>query len=96
MHAVAKVRALGKTRAIRINGAGGAVEVESDTLEVTLTVPTYEGETEFTLFVEPDADGDWRVFLPWPKGLRDEERILDNGVAVLNGAAYLGSPDVQS
>jgi len=51
-------------------------------LDVTLVVPTYEGDARFTLSVEPDADGDWRVFLP------DTDDYEVSG-----GVIYLGSPD---
>lgn len=63
-------------------------------LSVTVRVPTYSGGMDFTIDVERDEDGDWRVFVPWPDGLR-EPYTLDNDAVVSNGVAYLGAPDVE-
>jgi hypothetical protein len=67
-------------------------------LSVTLTVPSYDGDIEFEMHAERDADGDWRVFVPWFEDLRgnpaaDQELILENGVGVTNGICYIGAPD---
>lgn len=63
-------------------------------LDIEVFVPTYDGGATFSITVERDNDGDWRVFLPWIADLNDQEVILSDGHAVLNGIAYLGAPDV--
>lgn len=56
-------------------------------------VPTYSGDQTFSITVERDADGDWRVFIPWSRDFGDEPLMLDNGTEVSNGIVYLGAPD---
>jgi hypothetical protein len=60
---------------VTVNTRGGAIDV-------TLTVPTYSGEVSFTMSVEPDNDGDWRVFMP------ETDEYDESG-----GVVYLGGPD---
>lgn len=81
------------------------VEVEpsasDDGLMVTLVVPSYEDEVRFTLHCERDADGDWRVYVPWFEDLHGNpaadhtDLILENGVGVTNGVCYIGAPDAE-
>lgn len=61
-------------------------------LTVALFVPTYGGGATFEMSVERDRDGDWTVFIPWPA---DIEEATIQGMEVLNGILYLGSPDVE-
>jgi hypothetical protein len=62
-------------------------------------VPTYSGVAVFSLIVERDVDGDWRVFIPWPEDgeIVDQQAQLDDGrggyYEVSNGILYLGAPD---
>lgn len=60
-------------------------------LIVALHVPTYSGGQSFTLAAERDADGDWRVFIPWPDDSPEIGMLGDLEVA--NGIVYLGAPD---
>jgi hypothetical protein len=58
------------------------VQARGTALDVTLHVPTYDGGVAFTLSVEPDNDGDWRVFLP------DTDKFDVSG-----GIVFLGGPE---
>lgn len=49
-------------------------------LDVTLVVPTYQGDCAFTMSVEPDSDGDWRLFLP-----DVEQYDVSGGIIYLGG-----------
>jgi len=70
-------------------------------VSVTLHVPGYQGPASFTLEAERDADGDWRVYIPWFKDLHGNPAAdhadleLQNGVGVTNGICYVGAPDVE-
>lgn len=48
---------------------------EQGGLSVDVVVPGDEADLTFTVTVERDADGDWRVFIPWPE-LDDEDAVL--------------------
>lgn len=66
--------------------------------QVTLFVPTVEGEAEFTVLAERDEDGDWRVFIPWfhhdDNPARDHiDLLLSNGYTVTNGVCHLAAPE---
>lgn len=69
------------------------VPLEDGGLEVTMSVTTYEGVANFTLRAERDADGDWRVWIPWRSENTDEAFILANGCEAFNGIVYLGGPE---
>lgn len=56
-------------------------------------VPTYSGDKTFTITVERDADGDWRVFIPWSPDFTTEPVTMENGTECANGIVYMGSPD---
>lgn len=63
-------------------------------LTVQLHVPTYQGGATFTLHAErDDADGDWRVFIPWTATEDTEPVLLADGHECTNGILYLGAPD---
>lgn len=67
---------------------------ENGGLTVEVDVPTYGGGARFTLTVERDPDGDFRVFVPWPD-TEDSEPVLIDGMECFNGILYLGAPDVE-
>lgn len=64
-------------------------------ITVAVEVPTFEGGAIFTISTERDADGDWRVFIPWSGESSDDEVILADGHSCMNGILYLGAPDVE-
>ena len=70
-------------------GTDGGVGIE-------LMIPTYSGGAILSLMTERDADGDWRIFIPWPDGM-DEDRsfTIEGGMAdAANGIVYMGCPDI--
>lgn len=64
-------------------------------VHVALFVPTYSGGVTLHLAAERSPDGDWRVYFPWPDGLEDEVRSINDGsFDASGGIGYLGAPDV--
>lgn len=65
-------------------------------LLVELHVPTYSGGVTLSLQAERSSDGDWRVYIPWPDGMEEEDvRSVNGGVGdCRDGILYLGAPDV--
>ena len=68
-------------------------------VKVDLTVPGAEKDMTFTMTVERDNDGDWRVYLPaWPEEEVFDDPVVavpwDNGfIEVCNGIVYVAAPE---